>query len=53
MTQNIKAGTLHDSIIRQLVRLINLCEQHGLDLDLLMNSARHIHSGEPDVEESG
>lgn len=53
MTPNIKTETLHDSVIRQLVRLIDLCEQRGLDLDLLVSEARHIHSGQPDVEESG
>lgn len=42
-----------DAIVAQLVRLIQLCEQRGFDLDRLMNEAHHIHSGEPDVEESG
>jgi hypothetical protein len=30
------------------VRLIELCEQHGLDLDLMMNEAWRIHDGEPE-----
>jgi hypothetical protein len=42
-----------DAITAQLVRLIQLCEQHGLDLDRLMMEAKHIHNGEQDVQESG
>jgi hypothetical protein len=42
-----------DYIVTQLMRLIALCEQHDLDLDLLMAEARHLFSGEPDIEESG
>jgi hypothetical protein len=41
------------TIIQWLLRLFAHCEQHGLDLDLLFNEARHTHSGEPDVQESG
>jgi hypothetical protein len=37
-----------DAIVQQLVRLIELCEQNDLDLDLMINSAWHIHSGEPE-----
>ena len=44
-----KADSLDDAIIRQLVRLIALCEQHGLDLDLLMHEAQLIYDGEPEV----
>jgi hypothetical protein len=42
-----------ETIISQLMKLIALCEQHGLDLDLLVNEAYSRVSGEPDVEESG
>jgi len=37
-----------DAIVRHLARLIALCESRGLDLDLLMNSAWHLHTGEPE-----
>jgi hypothetical protein len=42
-----------DAITAQLVRLIGLCDQHDIDIDRLMKEAQHIHSGEPDVQESG
>jgi hypothetical protein len=42
-----------ETIVCQLVRLIALCEDHGLDIDLMFAEARHRHSGEPDVQESG
>jgi hypothetical protein len=42
-----------ETIISQLMKLIALCEQHGLDLDLLVNEAYSRLSGEPDVTESG
>ena len=49
MTHSPQAENLEDAIIRQLVRLIELYEQHGLDLDVMMNSAWHIHDGEPEI----
>jgi hypothetical protein len=42
-----------ETLINQLVRLIALCEQRGLDIELMFAEARHRHSGEPDVQESG
>lgn len=48
MSYSPKVETVEDGVIRQLVRLIELCEQHDLDLDLMMNAAWHIHSGEPE-----
>jgi hypothetical protein len=42
-----------ETIIGQLIRLIALCEQRGLDIDLMFAEARHRYSGEPDAQESG
>jgi hypothetical protein len=42
-----------DAITRQLIRLIELCEAAGIDLDLLYNAAWFEYRGESDVEESG
>ena len=40
--EQVQSGNMTDtaSIVRQLVRLIELCEQHGYDLDSLINAAR-------------
>jgi hypothetical protein len=32
------------------VRLIELCEEHDLNLDLSMIAAQRIHGGEPEFE---
>jgi hypothetical protein len=40
-----------ETIIGQFIRLIALCEDRGIDIDLLFAEARHRHSGEPDVQE--
>jgi hypothetical protein len=53
MTKEVRPAIDAETIISQLMKLIALCEQHGLDLDLLMNEAYSRLSGEPDVEESG
>jgi len=36
-----------DAIVAKLVQLIRLCQERGIDLDLLMDEARRIHDGEP------
>jgi len=53
MSHSPKVETVEDAVIAQLVRLIELCEEHGLDLELMMNAAWFRYDGEPDVEESG
>jgi hypothetical protein len=53
MSNTLIPPEIEDTITARLIRLIQLCERYGLDLDRLMNEARHRHSGGPDVEESG
>ena len=38
-----------DAITAQLVQLITLCEQRGIDLELLMAEARRLYDGEPEI----
>jgi hypothetical protein len=49
MSHSPKVETIEDAVIRQLVRLMGLCEEHDLDLDLMINAAQLIHSGEPEI----
>ena len=44
-----KTEMTEDAIIRQLVRLLALCDEAGLDLDLMLNSARFIYDGDVEV----
>jgi hypothetical protein len=53
MAHELRPPIDKEAIISQLMKLIALCEQHGLDLNLLINAAQFRHDGEPDVEESG
>ncbi|MBN8926680.1 MAG: hypothetical protein J0H19_08655 [Rhodospirillales bacterium] len=42
-----------DILHEQLLRLIELCDGAGIDIDRIFNEAMFAYSGEPDVEESG